>query len=322
MDDVRWFASNPYTAAVVPELRRRGLHVALEGDAPAAVALAMSGRVGEPAWRYARASGASLILYLWDLPPWRTARGRHDPVWWAAGRFFRLPRIMGGYRLQAGYYSRLQYITARADAVWTASEFCRGMVRERFGAAGVTVPYCYDSKRFRPGSAVRDSPPTLLAVSRFEVHKNQSALLRAAARLGREVQVRLIGRGPEAARLQGLAQQLGVCCRVETDADDSAVEQAYHTASVAVSTSRFEGFGLSPIEAIACGTPAVASDIPPHREFVGNAARLVPPDDDGAIALAIEAALAGPPADPAAVADLTIEAAADRILASLSPMLR
>lgn len=322
MDDVRWFGSNPYTSAVVPKLRQGGLAVAVEGNAPAPVAVAMSGRVGEAAWRYARANGAALVLYLWDLPPRGTAQGRHDPVWWAAGRFFRLPRMIGGYQQRAGHYSRLRYIAAHAAALWTASDFTGEIVRERFGVAGVTVPYCYDSNRFRPGHAARESPPTLLAVSRFEIHKNQAALLRAAARLGREVQVRLIGRGPEEARLRALARQLGVKCRIETDAGDLTVEHAYHTASVAVSPSRFEGFGLSPIEAIASGTPAVASDIPPHREFVGHAARLVPPDDDAALTAAIEAALAGPPADPAAVAGLTIAAAAGRILASLSPMLR
>lgn len=322
MDDVRWFASNPYTAAIVPELRRRGLRVALEGDAPARVVLAMSGRVAEAAWRHARPRRTALVLYLWDLPPHRTALGRPDPVWYLGGRFLRLPRLFDRYRHRAGYYSRLRYIALRADAVWTASNFSRDIVRTRFGVDAVAVPYCYDSTRFRPGAGGRDVPPTVLTVSRLELYKNQAAVLCAAGRLRREVLVRLIGKGPEKERLRTLAQDLGVRCRVEIDADDSTVEHAYRTAAVVVCPSRFEGMGLSPIEAIASGTPVVASDIPPHREFIGHAARLVPLDDDAALASGIVAALDGPAPDPDAVAHLTIQVAAGRILASLAPMLR
>ena len=140
VDDVRWFASNPYTTLVVPELRRSGLRIALEGNSPARVALAMSGRVAEPAWRYAQATRASLVLYLWDLPPKGTAIGKADPIWWIGGRFLRLPRMVGGYQQRAGYYSRLRFITSRADQLWTASEFTAGLVQERFGVSGTPCP--------------------------------------------------------------------------------------------------------------------------------------------------------------------------------------
>ena len=322
VDDVRWFASNPYTTLVVPELRRSGLRIALEGDSPARVAFAMSGRVAEPAWRYAQARRASLVLYLWDLPPKGTSIGKPDPISWFGGRFLRLPRMVGGYRQRAGYYSRLRYIATRADQLWTASEFTAGIVRDRFGVSGTPVPYCYDSSRFRFSSASRDLPPVLLTVSRLEIHKNQDAVLRAAALIGDRVQVRLIGRGPEEERLRRLGAQLGVRSSVETGADDPTVEHAYRQASVAVFPSRFEGFGVGPIEALASGTPVVASDIPPHREFISRAAHLVPPDDPAAIAEAVSRALTGRAPDPSAVADLTIPAAAGRLMARLTAMLR
>jgi glycosyltransferase involved in cell wall biosynthesis len=322
VDDVRWFASNPYTALVIPELRRAGLRIALDGDAPARVVVAMSGRVAETAWRFAQAKRAALVLYLWDLPPRGTGTGKADPVWWVGGRFLRLPRLISGYRQRAGYYSRLRFIASRADELWTASEFTAALVRERFGVAGVAVPYCYDSGRFRPGPDAKEHPPVLLTVSRLEAHKNQEAVLRAAALLGNQAQVRLIGRGPEEDRLRRLGDELRVRWRVETDADDPTVERAYLTAGVGVFPSRFEGFGLGPIEALASGTPVVASDIPAHREFLGQAAHLVPPDDPSAIAEAVLAALAGPRPDSGAMANLTIPAAAGRLVARLSPMLR
>jgi glycosyltransferase involved in cell wall biosynthesis len=322
VDDLRWFASNAYTALLVPELRRLGLAIATDGDRPARVALAMSGLVTEAAWRFTRSRGARLLVYLWDLPPQGTGRGRPDPVWWLGSRFIRLPRPWGGYGRRRGYYSRLRYVASRADAVWVPSTFTRETLAERFGVASERVPYCYDSDRFVPGMAVKTTPPVLLTVSRLRPHKNQALVLRAAAVLGRAVQVRLIGRGPEEAALEVLARQLRVRCRVETTADDAAVTRAYREASVAVCPSRFEGFGLTPIEAVASGISVVASDIPPHREFVGAAARLFPPDDPAALAAAITAVLDAPPADPALVGELTIPAAAGRFLACLGPFLR
>ncbi|MEP6687150.1 MAG: glycosyltransferase [Gemmatimonadales bacterium] len=320
MDDLRWFASNAYTALLVPELRRLGLSIATDGDRPARVAFAMSGLAAEAAWRFARAHHARLLVYLWDLPPQGTGHGRPDPVWWLGGRFVRLPRPWGGYGRRRGYYSRLRYIASRADALWAPSTLTVAAVADRFGLAAERVPYCYDSNRFVPVTSAKAVPPVLLTVSRLRHHKNHAIVLHAAALLRRAVQVRFIGRGPEQTALEVLARQLGVACRVETTADDAAVTRAYRDASVAVCPSRFEGFGLTPIEAVGSGVPVVASDIPPHREFVGRAARLFPPDDAAALAEAITAALAGPPADPALVEALTIPSAARRFLASFGPL--
>jgi glycosyltransferase involved in cell wall biosynthesis len=322
VDDVRWFAPNAYAALVVPELRRRGLAVALEGTAPARLAFAMGGRAAEPAWRYARAHRTRLIVYVWDLPPGSTGAGWYDPVLRVGSRLIRIPRPVGGYRRRAGFFSRLRYVVASADAVWAASGMTRDIVRERFGIASERVPYCYDSTRFRPAVEVtRDAPPTILCVSRMEIHKNQATVLRAAAQLGHEVQVRLIGRGPEHQRLAALARMLSLRCRIEVEADDATVTRAYHTAAVVAAPSRFEGFGLTPIEALASGTATVASDIPPHREYLGGAVRLVAPDDERALAGALHDAIGDPPPDPASVSALTIAAAAERFESSLRPFL-
>jgi glycosyltransferase involved in cell wall biosynthesis len=322
VDDLRWFAPNPYTTLLVAGLRRRGLSISLEGNAPARLTLSMSGTKAEEAWRYARARGCPLVLYLWDLHPQATSSGSYDPVWWAGGRFFRLPRPVGGFPSRRGYYSRLRYIAAHAREVWVPSQMTQAIVRDRFGLDTRQVPYCYDSDRLRPGSAARDDPPTLLTVSRLRAYKNQAATIRAAARLGPGVQVHLIGRGPERDSLERLATSLAVRCRIETDADDAAVADAYHRARVAVCPSRFEGFGLTPVEAVGSGTPTVASDIPPHREFVGRTAHMFPPDDVDALVEAIGAAFNGAFPDPGLVRELSIPVAVERFLAALDSLIR
>jgi glycosyltransferase involved in cell wall biosynthesis len=325
VDDIRWFASNPYTALIVPALRRLGLRIATEGDRPARLALAMSGHTAESAWRFGRRVKARLLLYLWDLPPVGLGTGRPDPVWWVAGRFLRIPRPWGRFH-RGGYFSRLHYIARHAEAVWVPSRMTLDSVRERFAVEALEVPYCYDSGRFVPRDTsvipkAGNRPPILLTVSRLRRHKNQAAVLHAAGSMDIAVRVLLIGRGPQRANLERLAEQTGVSCTIDSEADDQAVTRAYHEAAVAVCPSRFEGFGLTPVEAVASGVPVVASDIPPHREFVGRAARLAPLDDPAALVKLITEALNAPPADPALVSDLTIDAAAARFIASLQHLL-
>lgn len=70
-------------------------------------------------------------------------------------------------------------------------------------------------------------------------------------------------------------------------------------AAVLAFPSRYEGFGLPPLEALAAGTAVVASDIPAVREVVGEHATLVPPGDADALGAALRAALATPRSEAA-----------------------
>ena len=63
----------------------------------------------------------------------------------------------------------------------------------------------------------------------------------------------------------------------------------YGGAEVLAYPSHFEGFGLPALEAMACGTPVVASDISALREVSAGAATLVPPGDEEALATSIAA---------------------------------
>ncbi len=68
----------------------------------------------------------------------------------------------------------------------------------------------------------------------------------------------------------------------------------YSAAEVFVFPSRYEGFGLPPLEAMACGTPVVSSSAAALPEVVGDAGLLVPPDDVPALAGALQRVLAEP----------------------------
>ena len=159
----------------------------------------------------------------------------------------------------------------------------------------------------------------LLSISRLVPHKNHDAVIRAAARMMPRPTVHLIGQGPEAEALQRLAADLEVSVDLTTDwQSDEAIAAAYRRATVVVAPSRFEGFGLTPVEGVATGVPTVASDIPPHREHLGDTVHYFRLEDDRSLEAAIRTAIERGPADPARVAHLSIEAAAARFAAHLS----
>jgi glycosyltransferase involved in cell wall biosynthesis len=133
----------------------------------------------------------------------------------------------------------------------------------------------------------------VLSVGTLEPGKNRATLLRALAwlrRWGLPHALVIAGqRGWGDAVPERLAAALGVSDRVwylgyVSDAD---LPLLYNLAEAFVFPSWREGFGLPPLEAMACGTPVVASDRPAMPEVLGEAALYAPPGDARAIAAAL-----------------------------------
>jgi glycosyltransferase involved in cell wall biosynthesis len=334
VDDIRWFAPNRYCTLPVPRLRAAGLRISLDGNASARLAVAAENQCVVAAYEYSRRHRCPLVVNVADIPPWRLEGGKPDFVFDLAGRIRRIPRLLGRYPERPGYYSRIRFGASRAAQVWCPSSNSVREVQRLFGIAAERVPFCYDSDRFDDvtgeRSAVSGNPPVLLSISRLVPHKNHAAILRATAQLERRPTIRIIGQGPEAAPLRRLAAALDLRLDlVERWATDEEIVAAYRGATLVVAPSRFEGFGLTPMEGLAMGLPVIASDIPAHREFVGGAVRFFQLDDDAALAREIAAAAEQPRNDapvlpsarPPVLEDLTIEAYARRLLSRLEHLL-
>jgi glycosyltransferase involved in cell wall biosynthesis len=82
--------------------------------------------------------------------------------------------------------------------------------------------------------------------------------------------------------------------QIVTDANDAAADRLYRQAVALAHPAEYEGFGFTPLEAMARGCPVLASDIPAIREISGPGALLLPPHDGDAWTDAIARIFADP----------------------------
>jgi glycosyltransferase involved in cell wall biosynthesis len=165
---------------------------------------------------------------------------------------------------------------------------------------GVTVPDTVDDGAALRLGLVPDA--FLLAVSRLVPEKGLDVLLDALDQLGAGVDstlpVVIAGRARHptdySAALTGRAASAATPVRLLGVQPAATVHGLYRAARALVAPSRREGNPLTVIEAMAHGVCVVASDIPPHRELLGDAGLLVPVDDAEALASALRRVIDDP----------------------------
>ena len=194
----------------------------------------------------------------------------------------------------------------RANRVIAISESTRRDLVATFGAdpARIAVVYCGVDPSFAPAQnqtelesfrARRRVPERfILHVGTIEPRNNIARLVRALARAKRAARLPhrlvLIGaRGWKYAEVDAVIEQEGMQEDVVFAgyAPPDELPLWYRAADVFAYPSRYEGFGLPPLEALASGTPVVASNAASLPEVVGDAALLVAPDDEAALADAL-----------------------------------
>ncbi|MBW3620347.1 MAG: glycosyltransferase family 4 protein [Actinobacteria bacterium] len=164
------------------------------------------------------------------------------------------------------------------------------------------IPNAVDVDRFARALPIPgDLPPTLLFVGRLERRKGLEQLIRAMMILKPErpdVRLLIVGEGPERDRCQEMIParlRSDVVFLGRVDLDD--LPRFYRSADLFVSPALGgESFGIVLLEAMAAGTPVVASDIPGYRSVLRHElhGRLVPPGDPRALADAILTLLDNP----------------------------
>ncbi|MBV9358547.1 MAG: glycosyltransferase family 4 protein [Chloroflexi bacterium] len=138
--------------------------------------------------------------------------------------------------------------------------------------------------------------PYLLMVGTLEPRKNVALALEALALLRHHVDAHLFVAGARGWLDEALWQAhersgLGAAVHFLGPVCDDDLAVLYSHAAVFLFPSLYEGFGLPPLEAMACGTPVISSNAGPMPEVLGDAALLLPPREPPAWAHAIERVL-------------------------------
>jgi glycosyltransferase involved in cell wall biosynthesis len=188
-----------------------------------------------------------------------------------------------------------------ATTVIAVSERTKRDLVERFDVPATrirVVPNGLDHTRFRPHAVDAERiaqsygvpHPFILCVGSLMPWRNAPRLLEAASRLN--MGLLFVGRdiwGTDPT--QRLAAAHGWdWARFAGYVDDVALPDLYSAASVFAYPSLYEGFGIPPLEALACGTPVVGSTAGALPEVLGDAALLIDPYDTDALAQALDAA--------------------------------
>ncbi|MDO8622133.1 MAG: glycosyltransferase family 1 protein [bacterium] len=206
----------------------------------------------------------------------------------------------------AAYRRVLDHAVRQSIRILTPSRSVKEQIAERFGILRekiIATPLGVDhASKFQISNFKFQIPsqPYLLYVGNAYPHKNLEQLVRILPKLIEHhphLQLVLVGREDDFYRrlrstVYGLLRGNARTPIVFTGpVRDEELRLLMAGAAAYVSPSRHEGFDLPTVEALAAGTPVIASDIPVHREILGSAFVPFPTDDDAALADAIHRTL-------------------------------
>ena len=206
-----------------------------------------------------------------------------------------------GYRAVGRFVMRLQqYGIAKSAAVLAASNNgAKSLVA--LGAPSNRISLLsngYDPAVFHPIPDVEcpAEPFRLLAVMRFTEQKDPLTLaggiVEFSRRTGRRVSVTVAGRGPLRDEFEQRLRTEQIALRAIDHVDQSQLADEYRAAHVHLSTPRSaEGWTQAALEAMACGAPVIATNVPGLSDCVATAGLQVPPRDPEAVAVSLEALL-------------------------------
>jgi len=166
----------------------------------------------------------------------------------------------------------------KCRSVFTVSEATRSEIGRVYGyplERIFVVPNGVNKDDFSPDPSARPSDPYLLMVGGRHPHKNVVETLKMSDFW--KGKYRLIiascNEGSYRSKLENLVDErsLSNCVEFKGYLSHKDLVRLYQGATALVYPSLIEGFGIPPLESLACGTPVIASDIPVHREVLAEA---------------------------------------------------
>jgi phosphatidylinositol alpha-mannosyltransferase len=183
----------------------------------------------------------------------------------------------------------VRYLVQRLDIRCAVSEDARHMARDALGGEYRLVFNGIEIDRITKVEPAKKEQRTVFFVGRHEPRKGLDVLLAALAELPRDIKLWIAGDGPDTQLLQA---RVAGDPRVEwlgRISEDDKIARLRAADVFCAPSLRGESFGIVLLEAMAAGTPVVASDLPGYANVAraGRDALLVPPGDAAALAAAI-----------------------------------
>jgi len=202
-----------------------------------------------------------------------------------------IPLMFPQHNLKQHFYFKyaLPKVLRRCAAIITVSEASKTMLQEHYALPASKIHVIHNGVAqtfFEPIERQETTTPYVLYVGRPTPAKNLRGLFRGFERLrnehGHNVRLKMaIGsQTPRRLPSDSLMQHIDLL----PPQDDAQLAQLYANAEALLLPSHYEGFGLPPLEAMACGCPAVVSNLSSLPEVCGDAAIYVTPTDPGSIA--------------------------------------
>jgi len=194
------------------------------------------------------------------------------------------------------------FVARRMDRVLTSSQASGGEILRDFGVRPDRLEMVWnglDTDLYSPDPALPRSESEILCVGRAsDPNKGIKTLIAALAKLDPPVRLTLVDAGSTGNDARKWARSLGCSDRLDVTGriPNQDLVNLYRRAALVVVPSRYEGFGLPAVEAMACGTPVVATSVGalPEVMRVGSGGLLVPRDDPDALAKAVATLLEQP----------------------------
>ena len=212
--------------------------------------------------------------------------------------------VIGGHRPPHVFVTQNGDWPAYSDDAEYSFFGCEGLVcinpdyekrnRSRYRCA--LIPNGVDTSRFRPGNRDRAAfdleleTPTVIMVSAMIPSKNVASGVDAVSRIP-DARLVVAGDGPLRDQLRAQAERLMPGRYRQIQVSSERMPDLYRAADVFLHLSKDESFGNVYVEALACGLPVVAYDLPRTRWIVGDAGMLCPSEDSGELARVISTAL-------------------------------
>lgn len=200
-----------------------------------------------------------------------------------------LPQLVRGIHRRAYTRLMLNRVKRKASRILFPSEFTANEFRRlvgETGAASATVPYGVSPRWFEVRPIERPHPrPYVLFVGNVKPHKNLGTLIQAFGSVAGSIPHDLVVVGKHSGFLTGDSPAVAVATaqgdRVQFTGKVSTetLEQFIAHADVLILPSLYEGFGLPPLEAMACGCPTIVSRAGSLPEMCGDASLYFDPTD-------------------------------------------